>query len=442
MIIEFSVENFRSIKDRQTFSMVGAGLRNEDSSKTFTHNALKGEEIQYSSVIYGANASGKSNFIDAIRAFQFIVATSANYKKDAVIPPYEPYLLDVESKSKPIFFELEFIAFNDLRYVYSFSFLDNRIVSEKLEYYTTKKALLFERFEDGSYEFGSHIKGQKKAVADSTAVNSLYLSKGANSNIDALSVPFQYISQFISVYGNSESDFIMPSQQTVEMLVNNQTVFDKDLVLSFLQSADSTISDISIEQPDNLVINFPGIEEVPSEIKDFFENEAKYIPLAHHKVYDGDKVVGEVKFSLKNEESVGTRKLFRIASLIMMRLAFGGVLIVDELDNSLHSHITSYVISLFSDCIRSKYSAQLIFATHDINILTPSNFRRDQVWFTQKDTKGSTTIYSLAEFDTSRVRKETNYGAWYSQGRLGGVPVIKNEFSSKIQKVIDEFENA
>ncbi|NJB67232.1 hypothetical protein GGQ74_000872 [Desulfobaculum xiamenense] len=433
MIVEFSVENFCSIKERQTLSMVAANLKKFEEH-TFETPAMTQDKLLKVSAIYGPNASGKTTLIRALSLFQSLVCFSLRDQAEDVVGSYLPFSLDEEWAGKPTSFRLEFVS-NEMRYEYSFSYCKERVVCEALYFYPSRKAKLFERSEDGTITFGN-LRGDKKIVQKSTRSYNLFLSRGADAGNEQLLEVFDYIKNKIVIFANANIRFRSAMKSTIGLLRDDVDKRYETLVAGLLSAADVGVKNVSLETQD--VEKFKFLEKLPDEVREMVIENEMYVPYGHHDVYRGDEVVGEKRFDLRFFESAGTYKIFELASPVLKALSDGLVLVVDELDNSIHTLISEYIVELFNKNAHNQKNAQLVFTTHDVALLTPENFRRDQVWFCNKDRKGATAMYSLVEFESSAIRNETRFDKWYLNGRFGAVPILQKEKFEKFIKHKEE----
>lgn len=419
MLIEFTVENFRSIKGRQTLSLLSSGKVSEHPENLIiTKDNLR---VNKSTIIYGRNASGKTNFLMAMKALEFLVRRSVHFKIDQEIQPYEPFKLDKNSSDKPISLEIDFIAKDNVRYKYSVSFSKSEIIHESLFYYPKgQPAKLFMRENKKPIIFGTSIKGDRRSVEKQLLSNQLFLSKGANSNIEQLKIPYLFFNKYIfaRIYSDFDFDDSLINSYTRAIAEKKDTKLKENLD-KLIRIADTGISSIIVNEVAVDKIKFPdGLsEDAKRRIIDRNKYEIKTI----HKIYNEGITSGEITFDL-HDESMGTIKLLAVGGMILDALSDGTVLIIDELDKSLHPLLTRVLIKLFHNSITNPNNAQLIFATHDVSLMDKELFRRDQIWFTEKEIDGATKLYSLS--DIKGVRKEYSYEKWYLSGRFGGTPVI------------------
>ncbi|MCP4220194.1 MAG: ATP-binding protein, partial [bacterium] len=195
----------------------------------------------------------------------------------------------------------------------------------------------------------------------------------------------------------------------------------EDKITSFLTAADTGIQEVGLERAEMTASDFPV--ELPETVKKQFLEGGVYRTIAFHKLYDGEKEMGNIAFDL-GEESIGTQRMYDLAGDVIFILETGGALIVDELDQSLHPHLCEYILQLFNDPETNPNNAQLIATTHDTTLLNPQLLRRDQIWFVTKDRMGASELFSLDEFKRDSLRNNTPFDKWYLEGRLGAIPNI------------------
>ncbi len=418
MIIDFTITNFRSIREKQTFSLCA-----ESSSNHLNNNvAIVSDEpleILRSAGVYGANASGKSNLLLAFRALRYIICGSGDLKEGDSIPCYEPYLLSESCKNAPVVFEIEFLPRDSKRFLYSVSFDAEKILSETLDYYPSQsKANLFTRRKSDTWKdisFGAHYKGGRKRLAFFN--NNSYLSKAGNSADapPAIRTVFNYFRKGMTHLGANRRPGMFGWKEDEELVGG---------IASILSKVDTGISSIRFKEQDVADLVLP--KDTPESIRSLIEEDVRLKPFFTHIGEDGFKQ----EFSEKIE-SAGTKKLFQMLPMIIDTFSRGGVLILDELDNSLHPHIAELIITLFNKPEVNIRNAQLIFSTHNINLMSPDLLRRDQVWLTEK-VNGETRFYSLDEFDKGTVKIDSPFNKWYGEGRFGAIPTIDIAAVSKI----------
>lgn len=426
MIIDFTIANFRSIREKQTFSLYAESPSNHLSDNIAYPDKGKIGVFRTAGV-YGANASGKSNLLLAFVALQYIVCHSGDLKDGEEIPCYEPFTLSESTKDAPVEFEIEFFSKDNTRFIYSVAFDATRIVTESLDFYPSRsKANIFNRNDRDTWEditFGNHYKGGKKRLAFFD--NNAYISKSGNSADSPELVR--------SIFNYFRVDFFhlgVDERIGLSQWKDNKALVSS--VASILSKVDTGIYDINFRENDISRIKLP--HDIPESVKKKILDAESKKPIFIHK---GDNEYQE-EFT-ENMESSGTIKLFRMLPVLIEAFDDGGVLLLDELDNSFHPHIAELIIKLFNNPDVNKNNAQLIFSTHNINLMNPEILRRDQIWLTEKKS-GETLFSSLDEFDKTSVKMDSPFGKWYGEGRFGAIPSIDIGAISKI--IVDRISNA
>lgn len=406
MLLEFRVGNFRSIRDVQTLSLVASS----DKEHSDTHLEATGMPTSpnsvKSAVIYGANASGKTSLLMALDYMRTVVAQSATFIQPGQTYNVQRFKLDNSYEGKPSSFEITFLH-DGLRYEYAFQMTQARFLSEYLFVYkTARPSLIFSREFDGNkdiYEFGTYLTGPKKLWEESTRDNALFLSTAAQLNSELLSPIFKWLTfnvVFLPAQAMISTDFSTALLTTEE---------GKEKVQAFMAAADISIDEISTAQRKGVHVQFnPTV--APHTIQE--EREFK-VPVFKHTAPKGSAT-----FEL-TDESTGTQRLFSLAAPVLDVLRDGRILLVDELDASLHPLLVRQLIAMFHNNQINQKNAQLIFTTHDTTLLDQSIFRRDQVWFTEKDADQATNLYPLTDFSP---RKNEAIEKGYLMGRYGAVP--------------------
>ncbi|MBN1330250.1 MAG: ATP-binding protein [Candidatus Heimdallarchaeota archaeon] len=406
MLIEFSIENYRSIKDKVTFSMIASkDLSLEDNLIT---SILKSDYLLRSAVIYGANASGKSNILMAFYFLKALVLNSHNHQKGQGIK-YEPFKLDQTCLQIPTRFQIIFIQ-NGIKYSYTIAFNGIKVLEESLYWFkNNRRALLFERI-NTEFRF-TKDKTVQNFIAERTLENTLYLSKATQENYQEVFPVFDWFKNQLQFIGSYQP--IGSERSTIDFMIKEPG--NKELILKALAEADLALEDIEVNL--RLLEKLP--ESLPPEIRSFI-NIAKNLSLEEINIKTSHK---GVVFDYFAEESEGTKRLFSLIGPCLDALENGRVIIIDELDVKLHHKLNLFLVNLFHNQTKSKAHAQLIFTTHNTNLLDQTIFRRDQIWFTEKnEEKGSTELYSLVEFSP---RKDKDIERGYLAGRYGALPFIK-----------------
>lgn len=405
MLLEFSVENYLSFKERVTLSM-------ESSSGTkLPQNIIrtpKNKRLLKSIAIYGANSSGKSNLIRAISFMHGMVTSSHNFNIDTKIE-VKPFKLDDECYKNPSRFEIKFL-YENVTYRYGFSCNSHKIVDEYLFYATGKKEYkIFERTDTENFSFGVDEE-QQELIKSQVIENTLYLSRATQLKYQKTRNPYLFISD-IAVNINP-----FWGNYTVRKLHEDPEF--KNKILEIIKKADfGGIENIDVKKdrkPTQTVnFNFNQKNEssiqVENSIDDFFE--VKFI----HENENGEKVYFD-----PTEESLGTNKTLAILGPLFDIMENGKIAVIDELDSSLHAEITRLLIRLFHSN-KNKKNGQLIFTTHDTSLLDNELFRTDQIYFCSKEPNKNTKLSSLLDYD---VRQVTDFERAYLSGRVGGIPFI------------------
>ncbi|EIJ3107029.1 ATP-binding protein, partial [Campylobacter coli] len=379
-----------------------------------------------SSVLYGANASGKSNIIKALAIMKKIVISSANGQRGDKLP-ITPFLLGNED-DKPTKFEIIFIQ-NDTKYQYGFILNSEKILEEWLLIFgeSNRAQKWFERIynekeEKYNYSFGTKFLGSKQLWAENTRDNALFLSVAIQLNNEQLKPVFDFFLKYIRV--TCTDSWNDGQEVTIDILRQ-----DKQKIISYLKRADLDIEDIVVEETELNKTNLMQ-ENIPQEIKQMIqadlEKGAKLTQTNIHTIHTNQQ--GElVTFDMETSESQGTRKFFGLIGPWIEALEQGYTIVVDELNTHLHPLMTKFLVNLFHNEDLNKSNAQLIFTTHDTSILNQDVFRRDQIWFCEKQNK-ATKLYPLSDF---KVRKDkTNLENDYLLGRFGALPYFKEILSS------------
>lgn len=414
MLLEFRVRNFRSVRDEQALNLVSATADKELAESHLVGTGLKALPFAVrSAVVYGPNASGKSTLLFALNYMRMVVAESASLIQPGQTYNVQPFKLDAATVGAPTAFELTFLV-DGIRHQYAFAMTQQRIVSESLVVYrTSKPSVWFSRQlqsdgESYEYEFSTYLTGSRKLWQDSTRANALFLSTAAQLNSELLLPVFRWIvDRIVYLPARGEVD----SEYTTAMLGTDE---GRAAVCKFLASADISISDIKAVPRKGVraqvLMPAGGLAQVNRVEGEFL------FPVFEHRTSKG-----EASFELE-EESEGTRRLFGLAAPVLDVLREGRVLVVDELDSSLHTLMVRRLIGMFHDPTLNKSGAQLIFSTHGTSLLDHTLFRRDQIWFTEKDDDQATQLYPLTDFSP---RKHEAWEKGYLSGRYGAVPFFR-----------------
>lgn len=416
MLVQFTVENFLSIRDKVYLSL--------EPSKDSEHpeNLItKGDYKAVNSVaIYGANASGKSSLFKAITVALIMIRNSNNVQVTDKLP-MTPFKFDFESRNKPTSFEFTFIAKDGRKYIYGFSATTEKVVEEYLYCYNTSKpTLLFDLNENEKPKFNRAYKVKLEAAYQMNTANKLFLATATTWNVECTKSPFVWLAESIDTF----TDVMELGGVAFEKYRIDENRKYIEFTKNLLKKADINISSIEVDAKE--VVGGPAL---PFQIV----VQGKIIPPNEGKHYDveittGHTVVDEngekTEFSLTlQEESIGTQLLFFYGPLLKDAFEKGKTIVLDEIDKGMHPSLVKFIMNLFRDPDVNKNGAQLIVTTHETGILSLEMFRRDQIYFTEKDSKsGVTDLYSLDEFS---VRKTENIEKGYLMGRYGAIPFLQ-----------------
>ncbi|UOD51588.1 ATP-binding protein [Orrella daihaiensis] len=414
MLVEFRVENFRSLRQEQVLSLVASKDKTLQDTHTVSTGLKAAPRLLHSAVIYGSNASGKSNLIKAMQYMRGVVAESATVIQPGQAFAVQPFRLDDQSAREPTAFEVTCII-DGVRYQYGFSMTTERIVSEHLLVYKAfKPQRWFERHYDEQagkdvYEFGSGLKGPKNLWEGATRPNALFLSMAVQLNSDALRPLFDWFVNGLVIFNEQAQ---LNPQVSIQMLKQAE---GRRQICDFLSAADMSISDIEVVT-----------RKVPGQAVHFDlasgKTELRNEEVEEHQLrFSHVTEQGQAVFDLM-DESNGTRNLLFLAGPVLDILGKGLTLIIDELDTSLHTLLVRELVRLFHRPEVNTGGAQLIFTTHDTSLLdAPDLFRRDQIWFVEKDLDQASKLVSLSEFSP---RKNEALERGYLIGRYGGIPLL------------------
>ena len=412
MLLEFSCSNHRSIRDEILFSAIAG------SDKTHAENIEKAADVEVlkSSVIYGANGSGKSNFIDAIAFVKNLVSNSINHQPGQGILQVPHKLEGYERKSN---YKIQFVV-DGIRYAFGFSLRNMLVVEEYLYYFPNgRQTKVFER--DGEeYSAGRNFRNRFNSCKDVLKPNRLMLSCAANfSSVDEVTAAYRFFNDELVIYNSGNQENWM--NYSLHQMNTNEKV--KATVLKFLDALGTGIKDIYVDiKKEDL-----DVSHLPPFLSDEFKKillQEKIDAISAKVLYEGFET------DLISEESTGIKKLFGILCPFIDIIANGKVLACDELESNLHESLLFGLVKQFVNTRGSK-PAQLIFTTHETGLLNLDLFRRDQIWFTEnKSADRSTDLFSLTEI--RNVRKDENFGKGYIAGKYGAIPMLNLNFANVI----------
>lgn len=422
MLVNFKFKNFLSFKDENSFTMKAKADKSHEENLIDT---VAGK-VSKARIIYGANASGKTSFIRAIEFVKAFVFNSNNMLNNFKIA-VRPFKFIENANNIPSEFELTFVK-DSIKYIYAFSCTKERVVSEKLDiFYTSKATNIFERSNTTEYKFNIKDVKELSQIVTKNLDNKLFLVTLASWNYEKAKPVVDYILNDLQISYNNNS----PSYSFDTIITSGEYEDYKAFCLRLLNNADLSISNITYET--TKVKNLPNNNGLNNFIKVLSNgNEDTYNQIMEtnaytfktHHIIENQETKKEYVLAIQ-EESYGTQELFNMTTLLYKVFKDGNILFIDEIDRSLHPLLVEYLVKLFLDADININNAQLVANTHDTNLLNLDVFRRDEIWFTERDYKsGATELYSLADFSP---RKNENIEKAYLLGRFGAIPFINGD---------------
>lgn len=413
MLVEFRVKNFRSFAAEQRFSMV-AGSGKELPDQKLKVPGIERYSLLPSAAVLGANASGKSNLVSALDLFQYMIVRRQSFPRGEYIPRFS-FLLDTKTRDEPSEFEVTFLI-NGIRHQYGFVVSPERVHEEWLTVYPKgKPQAWFHRATDKSGKTKwswsrTHLRGEKDQLAERTRENALFLSVAAqwnNPQLDRVHAWFR------------ENLHMVTTMAGMRLSVLGKRVLEdppfREWAERMIRVADVGIERLFAKRQQPVPFMLPMLEEDPEKTGRLLEDRVEV------RI---ERLVGGTQDSIEwglNMESAGTNRLLSLLEPLYDSLNRGAVLVIDELDSSLHPDVTREIVRLFHDPETNPKHAQLIFTTHDSSLLDLTLFRRDQIWFTERQSSGATDLFSLDEY---QPRMDEPLQKGYLGGRYGAVPVL------------------
>ena len=419
MLLQFSVENYKSFRERAVLSLEGSA-----DNELPNNYVLKGKE-KYLKVlsVFGANAAGKSNIFQALTAAILTVRQSTSRQINEPLVFIVPFKFDEEKIGEPSSFEFVFVA-EGKKYVYGFSATQAAVTKEYLYVFNSAKAsTVFERDGD-EYRFTTPAKKREMLpLTERNTSNKLFLATATQWNCEDTKIPYLWLAGGINTYSTNFDQLI---HQTAPMFENDTDHSLKRFTTNILHEADINIDDFEFESKEQTREQF--LQGLPFELRGlastapFGQNKEIKIETVHTVEKDGKKK--QYKLSIL-EESQGTKDLFLFAPILRNAFESGETVCIDEFDTSIHPMLIEYLIGLFNDPNINKNNAQLIISTHAVTVMSLKILRRDQIYFVEKDREtGASELYSLDEFSP---RKQEDIRKAYLLGRYGSVPYLPEE---------------
>lgn len=433
MLIEFAATNFRSIKERQVLSMLPSERVKLEKRKNALFNVpgYKNLDLLTLAGIWGRNSSGKSNLIKAFKAMKWLVLKSHTFTYGDSLKANESFAFDVKYHDMPTLFEMDFVGEDRKRYFYLIEFDEKEIYKEELHYYVisdqekTTRRKLYVRHKGDTITYGEDFRGFRKVVEERTLPNVLFLSKSVQENNAFLNPVFDFFKMGFAVSDFTEHQIDFQSRYFAK-IAGEDNQKDLEILNNALKSIDTGILQLEIEKtnklPKNIIIE-PEDELNEKQIKeremfiDIFKTEIKAV----HRVFEGNNEIGIERRALQ-EESEGTRKFIAVFSAFMQIIKKGNLFVVDEFDKSFHPLLTKTLILLLANPRINKNGAQLIFTTHDADLMDVLD--NDQINLLQKDEYGATEIYAVS--DIRGLRGDVSIAKRYLRGELEAIPTINH----------------
>lgn len=402
MILKIEFGNFFSIRDKIRIDFRAANI-NTTLARELRHNVMdwNGVPVLKTIGLFGPNASGKSNIVKAIHFCCRMILDSHLYNEGTVFN-FEPFKFD-GWQEKPSSFLIDFVCDN-VEYEYSFELTKTKILSESLYHYPFgRRAKIFVRNADGKYSFGTGVISKPADVALNTSDKNLFLSRASSMNRETAQTLYRYfMNQFLLGLVNVNDLVVLDGFNTY-----------KNVILKALEVCDTDITDIEVRKEQ---MSAPVV--VPGQADMAF----KFVDVLKFKTFHRDNK--EVMFDLDLEESSGTRKLFQILIRLLDVVKNKKGIMMDEFDMGLHTRLADFIL----DLIHASERSQLLFSSHNTNLIDVKRLRRDQIVFVNKTEDGATEVYSLYDFKNFRENMDAEKG--YMQGRFDAVPYVDSSVES------------
>ncbi|MDF2452776.1 MAG: domain, putative AbiEii toxin, type system [Bacteroidota bacterium] len=418
MLLSFKVKNYLSFRNEVCLNLLPSS--NKDNEENIAYISTTGTRVLKSAVIYGANSSGKSNLLKALIFMKkFVFNSSKETQANELIAGVDSFRLNSETEVLPSEFEVIFFH-EGIKYRYGFTLDNFTIHKESLHFTKISKEYTYFVRTGNTIQVDEKLFSEGKDLVTRTRNNTLFLSAVAQWNGP--------ISMSILKWFDNSLKYITDTNKQYHQDKTSK-LFESDLyrswILKFLSYADLGFSELILEKRD-----LSGFEGMSKQVKEILMGEMRggtKVRTKHMQYNNDGEEVGQVYFDLNKNESLGTQKLYAISGMIIDSLATGKVLIVDEFDARLHPNLSSSIIKLFNSRINNPKNAQLIFVTHNTNLLSKKVLRRDQIILAEKDSKfGSTTLTSLMD---KKVRNDEAYEKNYLEGEYGAVPEMKGDLN-------------
>ena len=413
VLLDFAVENYRSIKDEVVLSLMADKGNEHRSTNVVVSESIEGRkpiDAVRSAVIYGANGAGKTNILRALDVMRSMVLQSARGLDKL---PVESFHFDQSSRDSPTTLEATIIGADGVRYRFGFRATQTTIVEEWLYAWPRGRLQTWYERQGDAFDFGQKLQGDREIWRRATRSDALFLSTAVGLNSEQLTPVHDWFKcrLRISMSGMWSRSFTLDCCEDAR----------KDSIVRFLRAADIEISDLKVrrEEPDESSFSHTFSDMVNRKFGEMRVDGLATVTLTH-ETDDGTKGDRDIE-----EESDGTQKLFALAGPWLDSLNNGSVLVIDELHDNLHPNLVRFLIDCFHNPQLNQKRAQLVFSTHGTSILSQNMLRRDQIWFCERDKTLATSLYALNEF---RVRANVvNLERAYLNGRYGALPFLNSD---------------
>ena len=420
MLLKFTVENYLSFKNKATIDFAAGSIK-EYTDNVYSTSFANTSGVLKSIGIFGHNASGKSNMIKAISFVRDLALNSSKENASSREIPFEPFRLSVESAQLPSSFEIVFVL-NNTRYRYGFSLTSTNIESEWL-FKTEKRKeenLYVRAKQNFSFEknFKNSLKGKLELVYEMTRTNSLFLSVLSQFNYTLCLEISNWFSKIIIAHDTEHATLI---DFTAKLLSMGEY---RKLINDVIKKSDLGIDSVEERLKESAVRNNLSYDFISSV---FTDDMRQFSVRTSHAIFKNEKIHDKVFFDLLKNESLGTQKFFGVLGPLLYTIKEKGIILIDEIDARMHSLLVLDVISLFNSKKTNSNGAQLIFTSHNTNILK-KGLRRDQMIFVEKDKFGVSTMQSLYSKDP-KIRKDASFDKDYLSGKYGAIPGLGSQLN-------------
>lgn len=419
-ILAFHYKNFKSYKEEYVLDFEAQESDFNEFENIVICKNKTGNDIRLLKIvsIYGANASGKSNVIWAIKAFKYFITQSRKFPVDYVMT-HEPFLFSEDTRNEDTCMTMDFLVDGSC-YRYSFSYNSLCFTSESLSIIDSDRNVmecLYSRENVHNIVIHHSLKNDIEAHAKKTLPNHLILSESATWESNGLQPIYSALATLHVEAINGNIDLKVNAMQVAENILYDDSTALTQRLARLMQSSDIGISSLHITRHGEKDFKFP--DSMPEEIKKDIISKNQWEFTFGHKQKDGKTINLPI-----DKESTGTQHLFTLGSHILRILSTGGVLVIDEINLAIHSQLFKLLIRMFQDERSNPYGAQIVFTTHDTTILYDGMLRSDQVWFTEKNEYGESSLYSAQDFEGVSIC--VPFEQWYRAGRFGAIPDLKN----------------